>query len=125
MKEKIQKVIGFLKWIFGYMIMITLFVGGLTFFGYLIALIIGGSNATAICVFIYEKMRKQRTFSQCIKIYARAKSSKSIMQKPMMSTKVAPTQTYTSLMATPPIVRGVTVEHALPLRGLYLEEREF
>ena len=56
MKEKIQKVIGFLKWIFGYMIMITLFVGGLTFFGYLIALIIGGSNATAICVFIYEKI---------------------------------------------------------------------
>lgn len=40
--------------IFGYGIMICLFVGGLTFFGYLAALIIGGETATAICVFIYK-----------------------------------------------------------------------
>lgn len=36
--------------------MISLFAGGLTFFGYLAALIIGGDTATAICTFIYEKI---------------------------------------------------------------------
>ena len=36
--------------------MISLFAGGLTFFGYLAALIIGGDTATAICSFIYEKI---------------------------------------------------------------------
>jgi hypothetical protein len=40
--------------IFGYGIMICLFVGGATFFGYVIALIIGGPTATAICEFIYK-----------------------------------------------------------------------
>ena len=34
--------------------MICLFAGGLTFFGYLAALIIGGETAAAICVFIYK-----------------------------------------------------------------------
>lgn len=34
--------------------MICLFAGGLTFFGYLAALFIGGETATAICVFIYK-----------------------------------------------------------------------
>ena len=36
--------------------MISLFAGGLTFFGYLAALIIGGDTAVAICFFIYEKI---------------------------------------------------------------------
>ena len=44
------------KLIFGYGIMITLFVGGFTFFGYLAALLIGGETATAICIFIYKKI---------------------------------------------------------------------
>ena len=56
MKDKLKKVADFLKLIFGYGIMITLFVGGFTFFGYLVALIIGGDIATSICVFIYEKI---------------------------------------------------------------------
>jgi hypothetical protein len=43
-----------MKTIFGYGIMICLFVGGLTFFGYLAALFIGGETAAAICVFIYK-----------------------------------------------------------------------
>ena len=54
MKEILKKVASFLKIIFGYGILICLFAGGLTFFGYLAALIIGGETATAICVFIYE-----------------------------------------------------------------------
>lgn len=51
MREKIAKV---LQTIFGYGVMICLFVGGLTFFGYLAALIIGGDAAAAICSFLYE-----------------------------------------------------------------------
>ncbi len=54
MKEIMKKVSEVLKMIFGYGIMITLFVGGLTFFGYLAALVIGGETATAICTFIYK-----------------------------------------------------------------------
>jgi len=34
--------------------MIVLFAGGMTFFGYMIALIIGGETATAICTWIYK-----------------------------------------------------------------------
>lgn len=56
MKEKMKKVSDVLKMIFGYGIMICLFVGGLTFFGYVAALVIGGETATAICVFIYKKI---------------------------------------------------------------------
>ena len=55
MKETCKKISAILKTIFGYGIMICLFVGGITFFGYLAALFIGGETATAICVFIYKK----------------------------------------------------------------------
>lgn len=54
MKEVCKKISNVLRTIFGYGIMLCLFVGGLTFFGYLAALIIGGETATAICVFIYK-----------------------------------------------------------------------
>ena len=49
-----------LKTIFGCGIMICLFAGGLTFFGYMAALIIGGETAPAICTVIY------RTIIPCI-----------------------------------------------------------
>lgn len=42
--------------IFGYGIMISLFLGGLTFFGYVAALIIGGDVAAAICTFMYKTL---------------------------------------------------------------------
>ena len=51
-----KKAVNICKTIFGYGIMIVLFVGGLTFFGYLAALCIGGTAAEAICVFIYKKI---------------------------------------------------------------------
>ena len=54
MKEKPKKVSDVFKLIFGYGIMIVLFAGGLTFFGYLVALIIGGETATNICTWIYK-----------------------------------------------------------------------
>ena len=40
--------------VFGYSIMTTLFAGGLTFFGFVVALIIGGDAATVICEVIYK-----------------------------------------------------------------------
>lgn len=55
MKNIFKKISSVLKKIFGYGIMITLFAGGLTFFGYVAALIIGGDTAGAICSFIYDK----------------------------------------------------------------------
>ena len=53
-KSICKKISDILRVIFGYGIMISLFAGGLTFFGYVAALIIGGETATAICAFIYK-----------------------------------------------------------------------
>ncbi|MBQ8028663.1 MAG: hypothetical protein IJ262_04580 [Clostridia bacterium] len=53
-KEILKKISSVLSVIFGYGIMLSLFVGGLTFFGYLAALIIGGETATEICTFLYK-----------------------------------------------------------------------
>ena len=54
MKETLKKASGICKMIFGYGIMIVLFAGGLTFFGYIAALVIGGETAGAICTWIYK-----------------------------------------------------------------------
>ena len=56
MKEFSKKLSNVLKTIFGYGIMASLFAGGLTFFGYVAALIIGGDTATAICTVIYKQI---------------------------------------------------------------------
>ena len=54
MKELMKKISNILRVVFGYGIMICLFAGGLTFFGYLAALIIGGDTAAVICTVIYK-----------------------------------------------------------------------
>ena len=54
MKKIIEKTSNFLESVFGYGILICLFAGGLTFFGYVAALIIGGNTAALICEFIYK-----------------------------------------------------------------------
>lgn len=54
MKEMCKKLSAILRTVFGYGIMLCLFAGGMTFFGYLAALFIGGETAAAICVFIYK-----------------------------------------------------------------------
>ena len=56
MKEICKKISGVLRIVFGYGIMLCLFSGGMTFFGYLAALVIGGETAAAICVFIYKTL---------------------------------------------------------------------
>lgn len=45
-----------MKLVFGYGIMITLLVGGITFIGYLVALVIGGDTAALICKIIYKNI---------------------------------------------------------------------
>lgn len=53
-KEICKKIADALSVVFGYGIAACLILGGLTFFGFLAALIIGGDNATAICLFIKD-----------------------------------------------------------------------
>lgn len=56
MKEIRAKLLDGMKTVFGWGILTALLVGGLSFFGYLAALIIGGETAAAICSFIYKKV---------------------------------------------------------------------
>ena len=56
MKEFFKKVSDVLRVVFGYGIMVCLFAGGLTFFGYVAALIIGGDTAAIICEVIYKQI---------------------------------------------------------------------
>ena len=56
MKEKLKKISEVLKLIFGYSIMINLFLGALTFIGYLTAMIIGSDIAAEMCNVIYNKI---------------------------------------------------------------------
>ena len=55
MKEKLKKISDVFKVIFGYGIMIVLFLGGLTFFAYVVAIIIGGDTGLAISTWVYIK----------------------------------------------------------------------
>lgn len=54
MKNICKKISAALRWVFGYSIMLCLFAGGLTFFGYMVALCVGGDTAAAICNVIYK-----------------------------------------------------------------------
>lgn len=54
LKKTCKKIADVIQIVFGYGILICLFGGGLSFFGYLAALIIGGTVATTICTFIYK-----------------------------------------------------------------------
>ena len=56
MKKIIDKITAILRTVFGYGILIGLFSGGLTIFGFVAALIIGGDTATDICRFIHKEI---------------------------------------------------------------------
>ncbi|MBO5928930.1 MAG: hypothetical protein J6Q42_02805 [Clostridia bacterium] len=49
-----KRIANVLNIIFGIGTMLTLFLGGLTVLGYVVALFIGGETATEICAFIYK-----------------------------------------------------------------------
>ena len=51
-----KKLVSALDAVFGWGIGICLFAGGLTFLGFVAALVIGGETATAICLFIQKKV---------------------------------------------------------------------
>lgn len=54
MKERMKRISEKLRIVFGYGVMLSLFAGGLTFFGYAAALVIGGEIAAEICKYIYK-----------------------------------------------------------------------
>ena len=54
MKKLCKKIADVLRVVFGYGILAGLFAGGLTFFGFVAAFIIGGDTATLICRVIYK-----------------------------------------------------------------------
>lgn len=54
MKKTCESISKVCKLVFGYGIEIVLFAGGLTFFGYVAALLIGGETAESICTWIYK-----------------------------------------------------------------------
>lgn len=56
MKKKLNQLADGCKMIFGYGIMIVTFAGGLTFFGFLAAIVIGGDTAAAICAVIRDQI---------------------------------------------------------------------
>lgn len=51
-----KKVAQALKLVYGYGILVALFLGGATVLGYIIAMILGGEIAVIICEFIYKKL---------------------------------------------------------------------
>ena len=58
MKKFLEKTCNVLGVIYGYGILITLFAGGLTFFGYVVALCVGGDVAAKICEILYKHVFK-------------------------------------------------------------------
>jgi hypothetical protein len=54
MKNSMKTIAKVLDNVYGWGIMLALLLGGLTFFGYLAAFIIGGESAAAISTFIYK-----------------------------------------------------------------------
>lgn len=56
MKQVCKKISAALKTLFGWGILVALFGGGLTFFGYLAAIVIGGDTAAVICEVIYKQI---------------------------------------------------------------------
>lgn len=56
MKKVLAKISEICKKIFGYGVYVSLFVGGLTFFGYIVAFIIGGNTAAKICEVITKNI---------------------------------------------------------------------
>ena len=56
MKKFCKKLGDILRTLFGYSIMLCLFAGGLTFFGYVAALCIGGDTAAELCRVLSEEV---------------------------------------------------------------------
>ena len=94
MKKFLEKTCKVLGVIYGYGILITLFAGGLTFFGYVVALCVGGDVAAKICEILYKHVFKYIIIaSSCvvilgiIKMYLSGEVALSIEKKKKESKK--------------------------------------
>lgn len=83
-----KKIIDIMSLVFGIGIFVTLIVSALSFFGYVVAMIIGGETATAICTVIYKSIYPILfTFTSCmvlfglIKMYVAGEKSLNNMKK--------------------------------------------
>ncbi len=56
MDKVLSKIANVLETIFGYGIMLSLFLGGMSFLGYFVALIAGGETGEMISTFIYKNI---------------------------------------------------------------------
>ena len=50
-----KKFVKVLRTVYGYSILLTLFAGCIMFLGYMIALVLGGETAAAICGFVHKQ----------------------------------------------------------------------
>ena len=66
MKNMFLKLSGILQKIFGISAVILLFVGGLCYFGYIAALIMGGATAEMMSTFIYSDIFKVLIYAASI-----------------------------------------------------------
>lgn len=66
--KKMEKPVKVMKKIFGWGIMISLFVGAATLLGYLAAFIIGGEAAVAICAFIKKHIIPAVTYISTVMV---------------------------------------------------------
>ena len=66
--KKLEKPTKVCKIIFGYGIMLSLFAGALTFFGYLLAICVGGDFAVQICATIKTHIIPVITYSSTIMV---------------------------------------------------------
>lgn len=71
MKQVFRDLAGAFRVLFGYGILVSLFAGGLTFFGYLVALIIGGGEnglGAEICRVISQEITPHITFLSTVMV---------------------------------------------------------
>ena len=66
--KAMEKPVKVLKTIFGYGILTSLFIGGLTLLGYIVAFCIGGEGAVAICSFIKKYIIVFVTYTSTITV---------------------------------------------------------
>ena len=74
MKNVKNKIVNVMTYIYGTGILLALFVGALSFLGYVVAIIIGGETATEICTFIYKSFYPILiTFTSCMVLFGLVK----------------------------------------------------
>ncbi len=66
--KKMEKPVAVGKIIFGYAIMLSLFIGGATLLGFIVALCIGGDVAAEICAFIKKFMIPGVTYTSTVAV---------------------------------------------------------